>query len=239
MKPTVSVVVIARNEEHTIGDVIRETCALLPKISSRYEIVVNDDASADRTGEILEALKKHNNHIRVYHRKKPIGIAMGLEFLYTCARLDYVFILPGDGQYTVRDLPPMLDKAVNGADIVVGKRIRKQYAADRMTVSYLFNALSWVLFGVDTIDAGSVKVYNRKIFNTFKLLSRGVYNEAERIVRATYAGHRVSSAPAHHYGRSGGKASGAKPALIIEAVTDMFRLWWLLRVRRVSAVTLE
>jgi glycosyltransferase involved in cell wall biosynthesis len=239
MKPTVSVVVIARNEQNSVARVVGETCGVLPGITSGYEILVNDDASTDGTSKILDELKRRNNHIHVYHQKKPLGIARGLEFLYQKARCQYVFILPGDGQWTAADLPEMLIKAERGYDIVVGKRIQKLYTVERKIISYLFNGLTQLLFNVETFDAGSTKLYRKTILKTIIPISRGVYNEAERIVRASYAGYMIGWVPVHHFGRSGGRASGAKLSLVGEAAVDMLRLWFLLRIRRVSPVTMK
>lgn len=239
MKSSISVVVVARNEENSIAQVIQEACSVLPKVTGEYEILVNDDASTDRTSKILEGLRRRNHHIRVFHQPTALGIARGMEFLYNKARYEYVFILPGDGQYTIDDLPAMLKVAQRGCAIVVGKRTHKQYGLWRSIVSFFFNRLSLLFFGVDTIDAGSTKLYRKEILLKFRLLSRGVYNEAERIIRASYAGYKIGWIPAHHIVRTGGKATGAKPALIREAVADMICLWWLLRIRRVSPVTLR
>jgi glycosyltransferase involved in cell wall biosynthesis len=238
MKPTVSVVVVVRNEENSITQVIKEVSSLLPRITSGYEILVHDDASTDKTPEILEDLRHRNKHIQVYHQRNRLGIARSLEFLYKKGQCRYVFTLPGDGQYSIKDLPDMLEKAADGCAIVVGKRIHKQYTPERLLISFLFNALSFVMFGIHTIDAGSIKLYRRSILSEFQPVSRGVYNEAERIIRASLAGYVIGSSPVHHKPRSGGRATGAKPRLIWEAFTDMVRLWFLLRVRRMSPVTM-
>jgi glycosyltransferase involved in cell wall biosynthesis len=239
MKPTVSIVILARNEEGTIAKVITETFSVLPTVAGKYEILVNDDASSDSTKKILRRLRKKYLYLRIFRQNHPLGIARGVEFLYAKAHLDYVYILPGDGQYTINDLPKMLIMAGDGYDIVVGKRIKKQYTLDRNIISYLFNSISSVLFGIATFDAGSTKLYRRSILLKFHPVSRGVYNEAERIIRASMAGYKIGSSPAHHFIRSGGIATGAKLTLIWEAVVDMFRLWWQLRIRRVSPVTLR
>jgi len=238
MKPTVSVVVIARNEEHTITQVIQDACSVLPKITSGYEILVSDDASTDRTSGILEELRRRNRRIHVFHQKVRLGIARGLELLYQKGRYQFVYVLPGDGQWSIHDLPAMLVKAEEGYDIVVGKRIHKQYTAERKIISYLFNSITQLLFRVETFDAGSTKLYRRHILKILLPVSRGIYNEAERIIRASYAGYSIGWVPVRHFGRSGGRASGAKLSLIVEAVVDMFHVWFLLWIRHVSAVTM-
>jgi dolichol-phosphate mannosyltransferase len=239
MKPTVSVIVVVRNEESTIERVIEEAFSVLPTVAGRFEVLVNEDASTDHTLEILHLMSRRYKQLRVTHQKKRIGIAQGLELLDRKTRYQYVFDLPGDGQYSAHDLPAMLTKAINGCDIVVGRRIRKQYTWERKIISFLFNGLSYAFFRVRTFDAGSIKLYRRSIITQFQPLCRGVYKEAERIIRASDAGYKICWSPVVHLTRSSGVAAGAKPELIREAAADMIRLWWFLRVRRVSPVTLK
>src|SRR4030042_2699647 len=157
MKPTISIVTIAKNEEHTIADILEEAIPVLKTVASKYEIVVNDDASMDRTPQILDKLRRKYPCIRVFHQSRSLGIAQGVEFLYQKARYTYVYILPGDGQYTAHDLQRMLTKALAGCDIVVGKRVQKRYTLWRAIVSYLFNMSARIFFHVETFDAGSIK----------------------------------------------------------------------------------
>jgi glycosyltransferase involved in cell wall biosynthesis len=222
----VSIVIVARNEEMTIEKVITGAVDLLEHLHYVYEIIVNDDASIDQTLSIVRKLQKHNKHIKIYHQRRPIGIAQGVELLYSKASLDYVYILPGDGQYVIEDLPPMVKLALHGSDIVVGRRIHKQYTLWRRFVSFMFNTLSRLVFAVDCIDAGSTKLYERSVLQNIRPISHGVFNEAERIIRAKRAGYVISESPVHHVERKGGVSSGGQVPLIMEALRDMVRLYF-------------
>jgi len=238
MKPTVSIVIPVRDEEQNVRCVIEETIRVARTCCWHFEILVNDDASVDRSPEILADLQKRYRTIRVFHQKKSLGIARGLKFLYTNAQYEYVFNTAGDGEYSSSDLPVMLDKAVAGYDIVVGKRKRKNYTLWRKCVSSLYNVLSYVLFGVTTYDAGSLRVCRRSVLQSIRPISNGVFNEAERIIRAQMIGYRICSVDVHHFPRVGGTAQGARLPLILEAVREMFTLWFFLKIKRVSPITM-
>jgi dolichol-phosphate mannosyltransferase len=233
MKPSISVLIPVRNEQKNIADVLDELIEILTHIPSKFEILVNEDASTDLTGVILDTYQKKNAHIRIFHQSKPLGIAEGLEYLYKKSRYPYIFIQSGDGQYSAQDLPEMLGSAVRGCDVVIGRRIEKRYSIGRKVVSLVFNGVTYLLFGVQTYDAGSIKVYRRRVITQCIPISRGVYNEAERIIRAKMAGFTICAVPVHHLVRSGGVSTGARWSLILEACVDMLRLWYLLRIKPV------
>ena len=58
----VSVIIPARNEEHNIAECLR---SILGNIYSRFEVIVVDDQSTDRTGEIAREISGHDPRVRV------------------------------------------------------------------------------------------------------------------------------------------------------------------------------
>lgn len=71
-KPTVSVLIPARNEERVIGRLLQRMTELTyPK--DRLQVIVIDDASRDETGKIAEQYSKAYNYIKVIHRSEREG----------------------------------------------------------------------------------------------------------------------------------------------------------------------
>lgn len=71
-QPTVSVLIPARNEERVIGRILQRMTELTyPK--EKIEVIVIDDASTDRTGEIAEEFAKEHKFIEVVHRNPEDG----------------------------------------------------------------------------------------------------------------------------------------------------------------------
>jgi cellulose synthase/poly-beta-1,6-N-acetylglucosamine synthase-like glycosyltransferase len=84
-EPTVSIVIPARNEEKVIGRLLKRLTELTyPK--DKLQIIVVDDGSSDKTGEIAHSyVSKHNDLIKVVHRKrgglgKPFVLNDGLQY---------------------------------------------------------------------------------------------------------------------------------------------------------------
>jgi cellulose synthase/poly-beta-1,6-N-acetylglucosamine synthase-like glycosyltransferase len=71
-EPKVSILIPARNEEPVIGRILQRMCELTyPK--EKLEVIVIDDASTDKTGEIAETFAKNYKFIRVIHRNSTSG----------------------------------------------------------------------------------------------------------------------------------------------------------------------
>src|SRR5512139_293841 len=73
--PRVSVVIAARDEEASIGDCIDAVCRQ-ESDPTRYEVIVADDDSADRTAEIVRERMRAYPHLR-YVKVAPDAALLG------------------------------------------------------------------------------------------------------------------------------------------------------------------
>jgi glycosyltransferase involved in cell wall biosynthesis len=226
-----SVVMPVYNEEEALPDVLDEAVMALRDAEIRAEILLVDDASKDRSLAILQDYERHHpSLIRVLRHEINRGIVGACQTLYDNARGRYVFIIGSDGQWKTAEALRMMALR-DRFDLIVGRRQQKQYDWRRKVVSGAFNLLPRLLFGVNTHDAGSIKLFRRDILD-IRTISRGPFREAERIIRASDAGLRVGVIDVEHFSRHGGVAGGAKVSLIKQSIGDLFRCWWDMRVRR-------
>jgi glycosyltransferase involved in cell wall biosynthesis len=229
--PSVSVCFPAYNEEATIECVLTEAHDLLSASGLDYEILVCDDGSVDRTGRIVETVAGHLSRMRVLHNPGNQGIRATFERLYRESSKDFVFLNSTDQQWETRvlfDLLPLTSEF----DIVIATRNDKHYGLGRRLVSGVFNLIPVVLFGVRTYDAGAVKLVRREIIERFALVSRSPFSEAERLIRAARAGYRIAAYPVHVAERRTGRERGVSLRALTQALADVIRVWWLLRIKR-------
>jgi glycosyltransferase involved in cell wall biosynthesis len=108
-------IVPAYNEEKRISSVIK---SLLSHVD---EIVVVDDCSTDKTVDVAQ-----NAGATVLRHKINLGQGASLETGHSYARergAQYVLHFDGDGQLSVEDIKPALEKLKNEhADIILGSR---------------------------------------------------------------------------------------------------------------------
>lgn len=222
--PSVSVCFPAYNEEATIEQVVTEAHDLLSTSGLDYEILVCNDGSQDHTGHIAEELAERLPRVRVMHNPRNLGIHATFERLYREASKEFVFLNSTDRQWETRVLFDMLP-LTREFDIVIASRSDKHYGLTRRFVSWAFNLIPWLLFGVKTYDAGAVKLVSREIIDRFKLVSRSPFSEAERLIRAARAGYRITNHSVEVSKRQTGRARGVSLSAVIEAGKDVFRVW--------------
>jgi dolichol-phosphate mannosyltransferase len=116
----VSVVAPMFDEEETVEVFYDRVRRALDGV--RIELVLVDDASRDRTPELLDRLASSDPRVKVLHLSRNFGhqaaITAGLEH----ARGDAVVMLDGDLQDPPEVIPQMLDRWYAGADVVYGVR---------------------------------------------------------------------------------------------------------------------
>jgi dolichol-phosphate mannosyltransferase len=222
-----SIILPAYNEEAAIEQVIVEhveVLATLRELIADWEIVCVDDASSDCTLSILERLSSRVSGLVVVRHGENKGIYQSFADGFAAARGTHFYATGGDGQWPATNLLRMLRAVVAGADLVIGVRLNKGqvYGVKRRFVSYAFNALTRAVFGVKTLDAGSIKLGTRDLFR-FQIISCSPFAEAERIVIAQRCGYRVDFVPVEFRVRGGGKATGARWSNVVASARDCLK----------------
>ncbi|MCE0522826.1 MAG: glycosyltransferase family 2 protein [Methylacidiphilales bacterium] len=228
-QPSLSVCIPSYNEEATIESAVAQIEAVLDKLPGDYEILVCDDGSSDRSGEIIRRMAAADPRLRPIFHPTNKGIRATFEELYASATKEAVFLIPSDLEWPPEILPVLI-ASFGEADIVIAGRTNKNYGPFRSLVSHIFNLVPLALFGVRTNDAGAVKLVRREIIERVNILSSSPFSEAERIVRAVRLGYRVKLVPTVTRQRRAGISHGVRLKVLIEAVSDVCRVWWDIRI---------
>lgn len=113
-----SLIIPALNEESIIESTIHE---ILEKITGQfddYEIILINDGSTDRTGNIMEKLENDFPSIRMIHNPSNLGLGASYQRGIQEAKFEYVMMLCGDGGFPASSLPPIF-QAIGTADIII------------------------------------------------------------------------------------------------------------------------
>ena len=118
---TIAVIVPSYNEEKLIGKVLRTVPTFVD-----YVVVVND-ASSDRTGEVVKTHQQDDPRIVYLLHPKNEGVGGAIATGYKWARdhdIAISVVMAGDGQMDPQDLPQLLDPVVDGeVDYSKGNRL--------------------------------------------------------------------------------------------------------------------
>ena len=213
------------NEEANLKKVIKDATDILPKIIDEFEILIIDDGSQDRTGEIADNLSSQKKEIRVVHHSKNMGYGAALRSGFKHSTKDLVFFTDGDGQFNLDEITKLLPH-INRYEIVTGYRINRRDPLSRRINASLWNWLVNIIFRVRVRDINcAFKLFQRKIFNSLNLESDGAFINAEIFARARRANYRIKEVGVNHYPRLKGKQTGANIRVILRAFKELFRLW--------------
>ena len=220
-----SVVLPAYNEEANVERVVRRVVAHLDGLGLDYELIVVDDGSADRTGEILDRLQAELPRLRPQHHPKNRGYGAALRTGFDAAQMPYVFYMDGDGQFDIKDLDQLLPLASEDC-IVTGYRIERRDPFMRRLNARLFGGwLVRVMLGVRVRDLNcAFKLIPKKVLDSMTLESTGALINAELYGYAIRRGFGIREVGVHHYPREAGVQTGAHLGVILRAFYDLFRL---------------
>ncbi len=131
------------------------------------------------------------------------------------------FFMDSDGQFDINDLAhffPLIEEY----DAVLGYRIDRQDTWMRKLNAWGWKQLVQFIFGVRARDIDcAFKLFRSEFFRTHRLETRGAMINTEILYKFTRAGYTYTEVGVHHLPRRAGKATGAKPTVILRALYEM------------------
>lgn len=226
---SLSFVIPAYNEEPNVAEALRRASAVLQGLNLDYEIILVNDGSRDRTGEIAKSMIGSIPHLRVIENNPNRGYGGALKTGFYAAIKEWIAFAPSDNQFDFNQLADLIAKA-NGAGIVTGYRANDADPFMRRVNRWGWNGLVQILFGYMTsdIDCG-FKLFRREILERVTLNSDGAMVDTELLAGAQARGYKIVQVPLKHLPRTAGSPTGANYRVILRAFRDLvrfrFRLW--------------
>lgn len=140
---SVSVLCWAYNEELLVREFLLRVNALIRSCVVDYEIVVIDDCSTDRTGDIVRELQQEIPQIKLYRNTSNRNVGYSCQRAIREAQKEFLFWQTVDWSYDISKLPAFLE-LLHNYDVVAG--VRRAPVSQRTGISKLFAAI-WLLFG--------------------------------------------------------------------------------------------
>ena len=113
----ISIVVPIHNEEPAILPLYDRLTAVMENIHRPYEILFVDDASTDRSFELLANLVEIDARLKIIRLRRNFGQTAALAAGFDEASGDVIISLDGDLQHAPEDIPALLNKIYEGYDI--------------------------------------------------------------------------------------------------------------------------
>jgi len=219
----------AYNEEENIEAAVTKAAKILPQIAEKWEILIINDGSTDRTGEIVEELIKKDKRIRMITHTPNRGYGAALKSGLYNSQYDLIVFTDADGQFDFAEVTKFLStQKKTGADLVIGYYLQRKVPFFRIWGSrYLWQPAVYLLFGLKArdIDCG-FKLIKKEVIDKVPRLEaeRGPFISSELLIKAKKAGFQIAEVGVHHYPRKAGRATGASLKVILSGFADLLRL---------------
>ena len=200
---SIAVLLPCYNEEATIGKVVRDFKAALPDAA----IYVYDNNSTDRTAEIAAA------EGAIVRKEPRQGKGNVVRAMFEDIDADVYVMADGDDTYPADAAPAMVEKVLEGYDMVIGDRLSSTYFQEnkrpfhnfgnrlvRGSINHLFRA------HVTDIMTG-YRAFSFTFVKTYPVLSRGFEVETEMTIHSLNNNLRLYEMPIQYRDRPEGSVS--------------------------------
>lgn len=226
-----SVVIPVHNEEPSLLPLYDRLTAVLTSLGQPYEVIFVDDASTDRSFELLANLAETDAHLKAVRLRRNFGQTAALSAGFHEAQGEIIVSLDGDLQHAPEDIPALLAKIDEGYDIASGwRKNRVDNALTRKLPSRIANWLMAKASGIALHDFGTTfKAYRAEILKDINL-----YGELHRFIPAlaSFYGARVAEVPIQNIPRASGGSHyglGRTMHVMFDIVTIKFLLSYFTR----------
>lgn len=213
----VSIVVPAYNEAENIRPLVAKFAEMISRTRLPAEVIIVDDGSEDQTLQFARDEARRHRFLRVFSHGRNMGLTTALETGFNQARGSIFVFWPADLQYLPEEIPKMVARIEEGYDVVCGWK-KGRYGLKRL-VSFIYNILSRILFGIKVHDLNSVKAFRREVYKAMPSLQDGWHRYL--VVLAADRGFKVGEVRVKLYPRKHGKSKFGILRIPI-GVSDLF-----------------
>ncbi len=227
-----SVFLPAYNEEGNVENTSKQVIKVLQKIASKWELIIVDDGSRDKTGTIADKLAGRDKHVKVVHLRPNRGYGGALKAGFATSKYSWVAFMDIDGQFDFAEISKFIDvqKQVR-ADMVLGVRLNRADPFVRKLFTFVWSKLlPRLLLGLRVTDYScGFKLIRKQVYDSvLPLVGEEKVTQIEFLTKAQRRGYRFAEVGVNHFPRYSGKQTGADLKVVLRSVRDLLKLWYRL-----------
>jgi glycosyltransferase involved in cell wall biosynthesis len=191
-KPNVSVFFPVYNDEKTVEIVFNKALRVLQESANRYEIIIVNDGSPDRSGEVADQLaEKYPEVARVIHHPKNLGYGAAVRTGLAQSKYEWICFTDGDDEYDISDLRKLLRLRQHYA-LIITFRYRRLYSKKRIVISRIYNLVLRLMFKTHFRDVSTgLRLINKSVLDELSLNSDSPFIGAEIAIKTMFKGYPV------------------------------------------------
>lgn len=225
-KPQISLFFPVYKDEKTVRVVTEKAIAVLKQVASSFEVLIVNDGTPDRAGEIADELsKQYPEIVRVIHHAKNMGYGAAVRTGLTNVKYEWICFTDGDDEYDVYELFKMIP-LINFYDLIITFRFAKAYSGKRQFISWVYNIVLRYLFRTSYRDISTgFRMIRSSLVKDLTLESNSPFIGAEIAIKTMFKGYRVGELGIQTFPREFGQGSSTSFENIRATISDMLTVY--------------
>lgn len=203
---SISVVVPIYNDQEVIAELHRRLRPVLEAITDRYELILVDDGSRDRSWEEMLQVRRSNEHVRAVRLSRNFGQQSAIAAGLSLTSNDMIVLMDSDLQDRPEDIPTLIDALLADpqAMMAIAQWEERKDSRMKLAVSRLFQRVSNSITEIHTVPRLGI----------FRVMKKSVVEELRNFPEKTattvsllyYIGSRYVAVPLKRDARFAGKS---------------------------------
>ncbi|MBK8065027.1 MAG: glycosyltransferase family 2 protein [Betaproteobacteria bacterium] len=232
---SLTVFVPALNEERDIELAVKSISSASRKVLSDVELVIVNDGSTDRTGEIADRLARELKDVRVIHHPRRRGLGAAYQSAVEAATKDYFVFIPGDNSWPHESLLELFC-FLGVADVVTSYATNpwaRRGGIPRRFVSAGYTKILNMLYGLRLRYFNGLTIYPVVYLKTKPVKTFGFGFAAEALLHSIFRGMSYTEIGLPIQELEGGISKAITTKNIASVFSTIARCYWEIRVRKI------
>ena len=205
-KQSISVFMPAYNEEENIGLAIKEATNCLKKFFNKYELIIVNDGSTDKTKKIAAAYTKKDKNIRLINHPKNLQYGRAFKTGFESAKNELIFYTDADRQFDFNEISNLMEH-IDRYDLVIGYRKDRKDSFMRIIYSKIYNLALRLLLGIPYKDIDcAFKICHKRVIDKIKPFTCIRSADSELLGKAIAHKFKIKQIPVTHLPRKAGSS---------------------------------
>jgi len=214
----------ALNEELSLPHAVANVLQVFERFSLEGELIIVNDGSSDRTGEVAVELAGRFSCISVLHHSTPQGIGAAFRDGLHAACGELVVYIPGDGEIDAAEILRYIT-LMTDVDLVVpyvqNPEVRRW---SRRFLSSCYSRIMCLTFAVALKYLNGTVMYRRAILEGITIRNSGFFYQAELLIKTIRRNYLYVEVPYLQQRRIDGRSKSVTFKSLLPVIKGYFNL---------------
>lgn len=167
--PSISIISPVYGAEGMINELVNRIAKAVKNLCEDYEIILVEDHSPDKSWLEMEQVSQQDSRIKSIKLSKNFGQHYAITAGLDIAQGDWIVVMDCDLQDKPEEIPNLLEKALDGFDIVLARRVdRQDNFLVRITSLIFYKILSYLTGTTQDHTVANFGIYNKKVIEVIR-----------------------------------------------------------------------